>query len=69
MQWFRVSGNAAVQVTEKEAVGFAETSVTQSGCRCSGLESLEMQRFTSQRKQPLEWLKNQRLRVASDAVV
>jgi hypothetical protein len=57
MQWFRVTGNAAVQVTEKAAVRVAEKSVTQSGCRCSGIESQEMQQFMSLRKHRLEWLK------------
>jgi hypothetical protein len=38
MQRFRVTGNAAFYITEKAAVRVAEKSVTQSGCRCSGLE-------------------------------
>jgi hypothetical protein len=57
MQRFRVTGNAAFYITEKAAVRVAEKSVTQSGCRCSGLEYLEMQWFKSLRNQRLEWLK------------
>jgi hypothetical protein len=57
MQRYRVTGNAAVQVTEKAAVGVAEKSATQSGCRCSGIESQEMHQFKSLRKQRLECLK------------
>ncbi len=61
MQRYRVTGNAAVQVPEKAAVGVAE--------KISDSEWLEMQQFKSLRKQRLEWLKNQRLRVAADAAV
>jgi hypothetical protein len=38
----------------------AEKSVTPSGCRFSGLESLEMQWFKLLRKQQLQQLKIQR---------
>jgi hypothetical protein len=47
MQRFRVTGNAAVQVPEKAAVGVAEKSATQSGCKCKGLKSLKIQQFKS----------------------
>jgi hypothetical protein len=62
MQWFRVAGNAVVQIAAKTLVGLAETSATKSGCRCKSLNLLEMQWFKSLRKLQLQQLKIQRKR-------